>query len=103
MPFHRLGIEAHRRALQRSVLEGIRRQHDDPGHAQFGALEVIGEEQILLLGDRLHCNRGKLRRIGDELSWRWRTDGFSRLISQGKQRTSVIERQSGRWLLNFEP
>lgn len=52
MPFHcglailRRGIEAHLRALQRAVLDGIRRHHDGPAFvlAQLGALEVIGEE-----------------------------------------------------------
>lgn len=74
MPFHRglairrRGIEAHLRALQRAVLDGIRRHHDGPAFvlAQLGALEVIGEEQFLLLRDRLGGNGGQLRRIGGE-------------------------------------
>ena len=61
-------IEAHLRALQRAVLEGIRRHHDGPAFvlAQLGALEVIGEEQFLLLRDRLGGNGWQLRRIGGE-------------------------------------
>ena len=74
MPFHRglallrRGIEAHLHALQRAVLEGIRRHHDGPALvlAQLGALEVIGEEQFLLLRDRVRGNGGQLRRIGGE-------------------------------------
>ncbi|MCB1228382.1 MAG: hypothetical protein KDK99_21425 [Verrucomicrobiales bacterium] len=42
--------------------------HNGPAlaFAQFGALEVIGEEPFLLLRDRLGGNSGKLRRIGGE-------------------------------------
>ena len=74
MSFHRRlaillrGIEAHLRALQRAVLEGIRRHDDGPAFvlAQLGPLEVIGEEQFLLLRDRLGGNGRQLRRIGGE-------------------------------------
>ena len=74
VPFHRglairrRGIEAHLRAFQRAVLEGIHRHHDGSAFvfAQLGAVEVIGEEQNLLLRDRLGGNRGQLRRIGGE-------------------------------------
>jgi hypothetical protein len=64
----RRGIETHLRALQRAVLQEIRRHHDGPAFvlALLGALEVIGEEQFLLLRDRLGGNRGQLRRIGGE-------------------------------------
>lgn len=64
----RRGIEAHLRAHQGAVLEELRRHHDGPAFvlAQLGALEVIGEEQFLLLRDRLRGNRGQLRRIGGE-------------------------------------
>ncbi len=54
-PSSRRNIEAHLRALQRAVLERIRRHHDGPAFvlAQLGALEVIGEKPFLLLRDLL--------------------------------------------------
>jgi hypothetical protein len=62
----RRGIEAPLRARQRAVPKGKRRHHDGPAFvlSQPGALEVIGEEQFLLLRDRLRGNGGQLRRIG---------------------------------------